>query len=275
MSNPPDPIRAADDGWVLNPNGTFPLRIVGVDERIALQLKKLLDASEAVHPTGLFGSVAALVAQTGLRCKEIEDYVAQFRETFAAGKQPLVAPYCDLDSLFAGKRIDATVGGTLATWYGFENLRFYCRHHKMIDTPRPIPSTHRDRKRFEELVRVGLATIGPPITKAGKSGDAFRLDALEAPVNLEDLASWLRLCETVGELITLTYAHSLFAARSAQGEADPAVLEILKGYKLVTTGDDSTCRFCARMDGKKYPPGSRPKVPFHIGCRCTLIALFD
>jgi len=275
MSGVHGPIRAAGDGWVLNPDGTFPLTILGVDERIALDLKKLLDATETVHPTGLYRSLAALVAQTGLRCKEIEDYVAEFRETFAAGKQPPVAPYCDLDSLFTGKRIDATVGGTLVSWYGFENLRFYCRHLNMIGRPRPIPTTHRDRERFEELARVGLATIGSSMTKAGKSGEAFALNALEAPASLDDLASWLDLCETVAELITLTYSHSLFATRSAQSETEPEVAEILTGYKLATVGDDCTCRHCARMDGKKYPAGSRPNVPFHLGCRCVLIALFD
>lgn len=269
------PVRSGDRGWILNANATFPLTILGVDERFAIRLRNLMDDTEVVHPRGLFGAVAALVAQTGLRCKEIEEYVAQFREMFAAGKEPPVAPYCDLDSLFAGKRIDATVGGTLVTRYGFENLRFYCRHGKMIGKPRPIPSTHRDRKRFEELVRVGLATIGPSMTKAGKTGEAFGLNAVEAPVSLDDLASWIHLCETVAELITLTYSHSHSAARSAQSDADPDIAEILKGYKVVTVGDDCTCQLCARMDGKKYPVGSPPKVPFHIGCRCTLIALFD
>jgi SPP1 gp7 family putative phage head morphogenesis protein len=257
----------------LNPDTTFPLTILRVDERAASDLRKLLDATETVHPRGLFRSVAAFVAQTGLLCKEIEEYVAQYGKTFAAGRQPPLAPYCDLDALFDGKRIDAAVGGTLVGFYGFENLHFYCRHVNMMGNPRPIPSTHRGRKRFDELARVGLATIGPPMTKGGTSGETFALSAIEAPVALDDLTSWLQLCEVVTEVITLTYTHSLFATRDAQCEAEAA--EILKGYKVMAVGDDSTCRHCARMDGKKYPVGSRPSVPFHLACRCAVIEVFD
>jgi len=138
----------------------------------------------------------------------------------------------------------------------------------MIDTPRPIPISHRDRERFEELTRVGLATIGPPITKAGKSGDSFKLNTLKESINIDDLGSWLKLCTTVAELITLTYSHAFFATRSALNYNDPVIQEELRGYEYVTARDDRTCPFCARMDGKKYPARSRPKVPLHIGCRC-------
>ena len=264
----------AIDKWVLNPNSTFPLTILGVDKNTALKLKNILDQTKTIHARGLFNSVAAMVAQTGLRCKEIEDYVANFRESFAEDAELDVAPYCDLDSLFNGKRIDQNVGTSLVTNYGFDNLRFYSRHLKMVDTPRPIPLSHRDRERFEELTRVGLATIGPPITKAGKSGDSFKLNALKESINLDDLGSWLRLCTTVAELITLTYAHSYFATQQILTNNKMAI-EDIKGYEVTSAGDGCTCPFCARMNGKKYPAKSPPKTPFHIGCRCALLEIFD
>ncbi len=258
-------------GWVLNPDTPFPLTILGVDEQLALKLKDLLDQTETVHAGGLFNSVAAMVAQTGLRCKEIEDYVANFRESFAEDAELDVAPYCDLDSLFNGKRLDTTLGASVVARYGFDNLRFYCRHLKMIDTPRPIPISHRDRERFEELTRVGLATIGPPITKAGKSGDSFKLNTLKESINLDDLGSWLKLCTTIAELITLTYySSSVPTTQIALYDKNPLIQNELRGYEIVTVRDDCTCPFCARMDGKKYPAKSRPKVPFHLGCRCIV-----
>ncbi|MGD0077741.1 MAG: hypothetical protein ABSB91_03830 [Sedimentisphaerales bacterium] len=255
------------DGWVLNPDTTFPLTILGVDEQLALKLKDLLDQTETVHPRGLFNSVAAMIAQTGLRCKEIEDYVANFRESFAEDAELDVAPYCDLDSLFNGKRLDLTFGASVVARYGFDNLRFYCRYLKMIDMPRPIPISHRDRERFEELTRVGLATIGPPITKAGKYGDSFKLNTLKESINLDDLGSWLKLCTTIAELITLTYySSSVPTTQIALYNNYPDIV----GYEVAATGDDCTCPFCTRMAGKKYPARSRPKVPFHLGCRCVV-----
>jgi hypothetical protein len=269
------PVRSPDGGWVLNPDATLPLTILGADEHAVLELRSLLDPTDTVHATGLYSSVAGLVARSGLRCKEIEDYVARFRDTIAAGKEPDIVPYCDDPyALFCEWPVDRAAGRSLVEKYGFENLRFYSRHSKMIAAPRPIPPTHRDRKRFEELARVGLATIGPTVVKAGKSGEAFSLNVLKGSVGSDALAEWIRLCTVVAEVLTLTYSHSPPVAAIAQYETDPAIAEILKGYKVVTAGDESTCRFCARMDGKKYAVGSRPKLPFHIGCRCTVVELF-
>jgi len=265
----------ASEKWVLNSSSTFPLTILGVDKNTILKLKNILDQAQTIHPRGLFNSVAEIVAQTGLRCKEIEDYVANFRDIFNADDELDVAPYCDLDSLFNGKRIDQNVGTSLVVNYGFDNLRFYSRHLKMVDMPRPIPLSHRDRERFEELTRVGLATIGPPITKAGKSGDSFKLNYLKESINnLDDLGSWLKLCTTVAELITLTYSHSYFATQQILNNNKMAV-EDMKGYEVYSVGDGCTCPFCARMNGKKYPAKSPPKTPFHIGCRCALLEIFD
>ena len=273
-SYPVAPIQSTDGGWVLNPDTTFPLTFFGVDYPVAMQLKDLLDQTATIHATGLFPSVAALVAQTGLRCKEIEDYVTQFRETIEADKEPDIVPYCDLYSLLDGQRVESVVGGNLVAKYGFENLRFYARHPKMIGAPRPIPPTHRDRKRFEELVRVGLATMGPPMSKAGKSGEAFSLNMLEGSIDLDDLSLWIGYCLAVAELVTLTYSSSVGQTRSAQFLDRPEIFDDIWGYKVITAGDDRTCRFCARMDGKKYPAGSRPKLPFHVGCRCGVLEIF-
>lgn len=258
-------------GWILNPEITFPLTILGVDKQLVSKLKDLLDQTQTIHPRGLYNSVASIVAQSGLHCKEIEDYVANFRDGFNAGKQPDIVPHCDLESLFNGKRLDTTLGASVVARYGFDNLRFYCRHLKMIDTPRPIPVSHRDRKRFEELTLAGLATIGPPITKAGETGDSFKLNTLKESINLDDLGSWLKLCTTIAEVITLTYSHSLLETLNVINIQGLDAAGMLKGYKVATCGDSRTCSFCSRLNGKVYPAGSRPKVPFHIGCRCILI----
>ena len=275
MGNPQAPVQTANGDWILNPGHTFPLTILKVEQRLVFELRALLGETEEVHASAIYESVGAMVAQTGLRCKEIEDYVSEFRAPFEAGEELRIAPYCDLESLFHGNRLDSPIGASLVAKYGFDNLCFYCRHVKMIGTPRPIPQTHRDRPRFDELVRVGLASMGPSITKGGKSGEAFSLIAAQGLSSVDDLAAWLGFCETVGELLTLTYAHSASATQQAEGDMDPAIREILKGYVVTTTGDDCTCPHCAEMDGKKYSLAACPKAPFHIGCRCTLIADFD
>jgi hypothetical protein len=47
--------------------------------------------------------------------------------------------------------------------------------------------------------------------------------------------------------------------------------DIIKATQWLATLDKRTCLSCASLDGKQFPPGSAPRPPLHIGCRCVLI----
>jgi SPP1 gp7 family putative phage head morphogenesis protein len=47
--------------------------------------------------------------------------------------------------------------------------------------------------------------------------------------------------------------------------------DIIKAIQWLATLDKRTCPSCASLDGKQFPPGSAPRPPLHIGCRCVLI----
>jgi hypothetical protein len=50
-----------------------------------------------------------------------------------------------------------------------------------------------------------------------------------------------------------------------------ANLDIIKAQEWLATLDKRTCPSCASLDGKQFPPGSGPRTPLHIGCRCLLV----
>jgi len=220
-----------------------------------------------MHPSSIYEALAEFVAKTGLRCKEIDDYVAEYRGVWESGREPNVLPYCDLDALFAGDKL-GSVGKELLANYGFSNLRFYCRQS---DAARPVSKVHRDRQRWDALAKARLATIGAPMTKRGKTGQAFSTVPLD--VSKQDLSAWVGYCMAIAELISLTYFHSISSIQRAQNDRDPAVAEILKGYELTCVGDDCTCAYCSRMDGRKFSVKEAPRTPLHIGCRCSLLEI--
>jgi hypothetical protein len=257
-------------GWVLNPQARFKLTILGADHSDAMELKALLSQSQEVHPSGLYGSVAELVARTGLRCKEIDDYVARFAPAYFRGEELDIVPYCDQDSLFGAEDLGPP-GRDLTTRFGFENLRFYCRQSPAA---RPVPESHRDRRRWEQLVSVGLAIAGPPMTKRGKTGDSFAITHPGGLPELHKLKPWIHHCRAVAELITRTYSSSLASAAHERENREDWAREITWGCRVTGVGDDSMCPFCARLDGREYALGQEPIPPFHIGCRCGLIEIF-
>ena len=131
---------------------------------------------------------------------------------------------------------------------------------------------HPHRRRCDELVKVGLATWGPTMKKRGKTGPAFTLIRPQELPEGADLFGWLDRCRTVGELIHHTYAA---AKGSGLEERDPVILEMLRALEVSTVGDDRTCPYCQRMEGKKYLPGQGPRPPFHLGCRCDMLEIWN
>lgn len=52
-------------------------------------------------------------------------------------------------------------------------------------------------------------------------------------------------------------------------------LDIIKGYEVVATLDDSTTLTCASLDGKVFPVDEFEAPPYHWNCRTTFIPVFD
>ena len=281
---------------VVGDGTAFPLTIVGVSKDIVTELLSVIDG---LHPT--HSSVAELVALTGLRCKEIDEFVEKCRPRYAEAiarykeeksafdeqgangdmdepeaPDPVAAcgleayPYLDITPLFEGESFSAEFGRELVLKYGFENLQSWC--NQWSRGPRPVPEGHAHRRRCDDLVRVGLATWGPPMKKRGKSGPAFTIVRPPELPDATELRGWIRRCETEGELIHHTY----LMARScgARNEIDPDMLEILNALKVTPVDDDRTCPYCHRMGGKKYLPNQGPRPPFHLGCRCSMLEIF-
>ena len=183
---------ASESGIVLNPGTTFPLTILGVDKKTVDEFRALLDGLAPYHPSGYEkdNPIAHFVAKTGLRCKEVDDYVAKYRTQWEAlqkaqeqddnfdGQLP-VEPYCELDLLFDGSVTE---------------IAFLIDHTYRMSRPVAI---------------------------------------------------------------------------------DPAIAEILRGYEVAGVGDDRMCPLCAKLDRKKFTVKRCPRPPFHVGCRCTLLEVFD
>jgi hypothetical protein len=300
-ATPPVPTCDPSGSKVVIGRGTpFPLTILGVSEETVRELESAMDG---IHPSD--SSVGELVARTGLRCKEVDEFVEKCRPGYAKaiaryerkkrafdeqaddGDLDEPEPPChtdgldaipdvDVDALFEEESFPAELGRMMVAKYGFENLRSWCR--QCGDAPRPVPEGHRHRPRCDKMVKVGLATWGPPMMKRGKTGPAFTIASPpELPVGahlivwVRDLARWIGRCETLAEMIHRTY---LAAKGCGDNEMDPAILEIVKWFKVCTVHDDRVCPFCQRMEGKKYLPGQGPRPPFHLCCRCSMLSEF-
>ena len=184
-------VKSTGDGWILNPQSTFPLTIYGIDQSVAEETKQIL---ENVYTTGIHEitkNIIPIVARQNLRCKEVDDYVKKFKPIYLKkieeqkqtspewatasnlDKRDLlyefknnaivqldVQPYCNLEILFEADLSDLTVDDVLIDRYGYEVIRFYLSRKKGVHT---VPADHYDRKMFEKLTEVGLAVRGENI----------------------------------------------------------------------------------------------------------------
>jgi hypothetical protein len=71
----------------------------------------------------------------------------------------------------------------------------------------------------------------------------------------------------IGEMLLRTYSAGLASFRRQGGPGRAAALD---GWGVSSVDDDRRCPACAALQGKRFPPDSPPRLPHHIGCRCTL-----
>lgn len=341
-----------DGGWILNPTSTFPLTIYGVDQQIADELKKLLEAGYSLGTYAHARTIVSIIARSNLRCKEIDDYVKKFKPQYFSRIEELkqssgewrsasvrdqddllvsfreqavesfdIRPYCDLETLFECEPTDATIDDALIDRYGYDNLQLYLRYAGNLDKVRVIPADHYERGGFEKLVEIGLAIKGTDISLPGiletlklKEMNDLVTDlnqktfgrkskAIEFLMNLPDIQQRLskivafrelfqlkplpnefsnidlrkiseawRYANEIATIITHTYVMGGYATRNMHQEQDD--LSYIKGWELSPVNDDATCPYCKRAASKSYSKKQYPKVPLHIGCRCSVLSKF-
>ncbi len=332
-----------DGGWILNPKSTFPLTIYGVDRDVVEELKQRLDKEEYESWHAKVKSIMPILLRSNLRCKEIEDYIKEFKPRYIKKIEELkksspewqeasekdredllaefrikalesieVRPHCNLTILFEYEPEDITIDDALLDRYGFDALDLYFRYVDNLDRVRVIPITHRERKKFEKLVEVGLARRGldipmekilemlklkelneivsdlveKPFTRKTKAiefilglpdvkervgkvvafRELFELQPLPSEfshVDVEKVKRMWRYFREVAFLIAHTYLMGKLTAANIRQYGETQAWEICPAM--------DACPYCQKMVKKVYYGKEPPKVPLHIGCRCTLL----
>ncbi len=181
--------QSGDGGWILNPKSTFPLIIYGLDEVKVQKLKRLLDNH---YSSGTFrnisNSILQLITTPGFYCKEIEDYVNEYKTKYLKkidnlilssdkwehateeGKEELLdefrdealeiidkQPYCDFLTLFSVTENDVSIVKNITNYYGYDNLSFYLNNNKKINKIYVLKAEDDKKLHYDKLVNCGLA----------------------------------------------------------------------------------------------------------------------
>jgi hypothetical protein len=98
--------------------------------------------------------------------------------------------------------------------------------------------------------------------------ELFKLKPLPekfASVNLQEFSNaWSYAYEVVGLLVD-TYLNANYSAQTLKDK------EYVKEYKVEYWGNEENMCPCAKeLINKKYPKARPPKIPYHIGCNCSL-----
>lgn len=98
--------------------------------------------------------------------------------------------------------------------------------------------------------------------------ELFKLKPLPekfASVNLQEVSNaWSYAYEVVGLLVD-TYRNANYSAQTLKDK------EYVKEYKVECWGNEENMCPCAKdLINKKYPKARPPKIPYHIGCNCSL-----
>jgi hypothetical protein len=181
-------------GYVLNPRSNFPLTVFCDEKSDVEKLKSILDKDNEIGRYESTLMLVPLIARSNLRCKEIDDYVREYRPKYLAKIEKLkqkspeweqagvrdkedllpefkeaavqslhVRPFCDVATLFESEPQDPSFDDALLDRFGYDCLRVYLRHADNLSKVRVVPTDHYERKDFEKLVTVGLAIRGSDI----------------------------------------------------------------------------------------------------------------
>jgi hypothetical protein len=115
---------------------------------------------------------------------------------------------------------------------------------------------------------MSLPDIRARLTKVLAFRELFQLSPLPpefSHINLERIsASWYYAYQ-----VAMLVAHTYIAAGEATSKQREYEGDVVAGWELLC--DEDCCTYCKGAAAKAYSNTQRPKVPFHIGCRCMVV----
>lgn len=187
--------QVSSDTWLINPGGTFPLRIYPVDDAIAESVLSAI-GDRGLRYSSSDEGLTATIAKHNIRCVEVDAYINQHKRTYRERIEELkasssewesaseldrkdllhefeeksldvvqVRPDVDLTLLLGGEPPDRTLDDRLVEAFGFEEVSFYLRHAGRLEKVHTVSADHARRSDFERLVKIGLARRGREIPK--------------------------------------------------------------------------------------------------------------
>ncbi len=227
-------VPSPDGAWILNSDSTFPLTLEGITQPTAEEIKKILDEqfSGGTYYAAI-DALVAIIARSNVRCREVDEYVTQFRPQYLQEIESLkqssaewtpasekdredlvstfrqqamesldIRPDCDLETLFECEPTDATFDDALIDRFGYDNFRFYLRYAGNLNKVRVIPAGHYERSGFDNLVTAGLAIRGPDIPLSAIL-EAFKLKEMAGLVPESTFPAFRKKAQAVGYLMML------------------------------------------------------------------------
>lgn len=102
--------------------------------------------------------------------------------------------------------------------------------------------------------------------------ELFQLQPLPddfSDIDLNQISAGWKYVSEIAILLAHTYVTSGYS--SQKGEQYQDDISYISGWELSPVGDDATCPYCKRAATKIYPKNEPPRVPLHIGCRCSVL----
>lgn len=79
---------------------------------------------------------------------------------------------------------------------------------------------------------------------------------------------------TGGHAQSIVRSAVMRVSNHARALTHQANSEVIKGYQVLLTLDSRTCEECVSIEAQNpFPPTEYPGPPFHIGCRCVVVAV--
>ncbi|MBM4274989.1 MAG: hypothetical protein FJ134_11100 [Deltaproteobacteria bacterium] len=87
-----------DGGWVINPKSTFPLTTYGLNRNQINNLKQYLDEYFSSGSRIIIDSILPIISCNGFRCKEVEDYINEYKPKYLKQVEKLKTSSKEWDS---------------------------------------------------------------------------------------------------------------------------------------------------------------------------------
>ncbi len=87
-------------------------------------------------------------------------------------------------------------------------------------------------------------------------------------LDLTEVQRSLAYSAEVGELLTHTSVMGYLAYQ--QQKRNLGLQESIEGWRILAVGGDSACPYCVEQSKRTFEVSAVPRVPLHLGCRCSL-----